>query len=252
MRLILILLIIAFFFIPTRSQSVKQLDTITKTTLEPFSQICYQEIYRVRKLKKDRTFQSSGFLIAPNVVLTAGHNLYSDTWTKVTNIVIYPGRYKDNYSYDSIELSGESLCQNSIVVHPKYYWNKAAYDFAIIVIPDSLIKKTKNWPSKACFTLDTTYVLKQGDTTSVAGFPASHGYDGSLMTYEVQKCGNVNEKTFSHEFDTQTGNSGSPIWVEANGQKKIVGIHTYAVTGTKIDKEYIQMILNWIGQKNCR
>ncbi len=252
MRLILTILILTLTFISARSQTVKNLDTVTNIKIEPFSQICYQEIYRVRKFKRDRTYQSTGFLIAPNVVLTAGHNLYSDMWTKVTNITIYPGRYKDNYSFDSIELSGEYLCQNSIVVHPKFYWNKSDYDFAIIIIPDSLIKKTKNWPSKSCFTLDTTNVLKQGDTICVAGFPASHGYDGSLMTFEVQKCGNVKDKTFTHDFDTQTGNSGSPIWLETNGQKKIVGVHTYAVTGTKIDKEYIKMILNWIDQKTLQ
>jgi V8-like Glu-specific endopeptidase len=249
--------ILAFFvslaiFYSTKGQVIKKLDTVVNTSIEPFSQICYQEIYRVRKFKKDRPFQSSGFLIAPNVVLTAAHNLYSDKWTKVTNITIYPGRYKETYSYDSIELSGELICQNTIMVHPNFYWKRANYDFGIIVIPDSIIKKTKNWPTKSVFTLDTAFVLKQGDTISVAGFPADpkYKYDGSLMTYEVQKCGNVAAKTFSHEFDTQTGNSGSPIWVEINGERKIVGVHTYAVTGTKIDKEYIKMILSWIDKKN--
>lgn len=248
-------LTIIFSFIAicsVKGQTIKKLDTIVNTSVEPFSQICYQEIYRVRKFKKDRPFQSSGFLIAPNVVLTAAHNLYSDKWTKVTNITIYPGRYKDRYSFDSIMLSGEVVCQNSIRVHPNFYWNKPDYDFAIIIIPDSLIKKTKNWPTKSCFSLDTVFVLKQGDTISVAGFPASHGYDGSLMTYEVQKCGNVATKSFSHDFDTQTGNSGSPIWVESKGERKIVGVHTYAETGTRIDGKYIQMILDWIDKKTFR
>ncbi len=252
MKFIMTMLILVTLCYSAKSQTVKKLDTIVNTSPEPFSQICYQEIFRVRKGRKDRSFQSTGFLIAPNVILTAAHNLYSTKWTKVTNITIYPGRYKETYSYDSIELSGEVICQNSIRVHPNFTWNRPDYDFALIIIPDSILKRTKNWPTKSCFALDTAFILKQGDTISVAGFPASHGYDGSLMTYEVQKCANVATKSFSHDFDTQTGNSGSPIWVERDGERKIVGVHTYAVTGTKIDNEYIQMILGWINAKTFR
>jgi V8-like Glu-specific endopeptidase len=167
----------------------------------------------------------------------------------VTEIVIYPGRYKDQYSFDSIRLSGKVVCQNSIAVHPSFSWNRKNYDFGIIVIPDSLLKKTKNWPSKSCFSLDTAYELRGADTISVAGFPASNGYDGSLMTYEVQKCKAIQNKIFLHDFDTQTGNSGSPVWVENYGKRIIVGVHTYANTGTRIDKEYINLIMEWISQK---
>jgi V8-like Glu-specific endopeptidase len=249
MKHILFLLVAIMLSQVTWSQSFSKLDTITNTSVEPFSQICYQEIFRVRKARVDRTFQSTGFLIAPNVVLTAAHNLYSNSLTKVTNIIIYPGRYKNQYSYDSVEISGEYFCRNSIRVHPNFYWNRINYDFAIIIIPDSLIKKTKRWPTKSCFTLDSTYKLKKGDTIRVAGFPASHGYNGSLMTHEIQQCGNVESKSFSHEFDTQTGNSGSPVWVEINGDRKLVGIHTYAEAGTKIDGEYVKLILDWIQKK---
>lgn len=246
-HILLFTIIILYLIQPIKSQSISKLDTIINTKIEPFSQVCYQEIYRVRKGPlKNRPYQSTGFLIAPNIILTAAHNLYSDKWTKVTNIKIFPGRYNNEYSYDSIEISGEKLCQYSIKWHPKFYWNKVDYDFGIIIIPDSIIKKAKNWPSKSCFVLDTAFQLKKGDTINVAGFPASHGYNGSLMTFETQLCGDVKNKSLAHEFDTQTGNSGSPIWVESNGQKKIVGVHTYALAGTKIDTEYVKLILNWI------
>ena len=228
------------------AQLSSKLDTIRNTTVEPFSQVCYLEIFRVRKAKRDRYFQSTGFLIAPNIILTAAHNIYSNSLTKVTNILIYPGRYMEQYSYDSIEIPGETLCQRSIRVHPKFNWNRADFDFGIIIIPDSILKKIKHWPASSCFNLDTNYHLLESESIHVAGFPASHGYDGSLMTSQVQQCGKVLTNTFSHEFDTQTGNSGSPIWIETNGRRNIVGIHTYAGVATKIDSKYINLILEWI------
>jgi V8-like Glu-specific endopeptidase len=227
-------------------QVKSKLDTIADIHQEPYSHVCYQEIYRVRKFGIDRSFQSTGFLIAPNVILTAGHNLLSNSLTKVTNIKVFPGRYKNEYAYDSIELSGEFVCQNAIRVYPDFYWNKMDYDFAIIIIPDSLIAKTKHWPKASSFILDSSFVLKENEVIHVAGFPASHGYDGSLMTNESQKCGKVNDNNFSHNLDTQTGNSGSPIWVESNGKRIVVGVHTYANVGTKLSEDYIKLIFQWM------
>jgi V8-like Glu-specific endopeptidase len=52
--------------------------------------------------------------------------------------------------------------------------------------------------------------------------------------------------TFNHNFDTQTGNSGSPIWVEKDGRKICVGVHTFGGAATKLTKEDIDLIQSWI------
>jgi V8-like Glu-specific endopeptidase len=234
------------------SQVVTKLDTITETTNDPFNQICYIETYRDRIFLRNRTYKSTGFLIAPNVILTAGHNLYSNKLSKVTNIKIVLGRYKENAAFDVIEIKGEFICQNTIIVHPNFKWNRINFDFGIVIIPDSVLENIANWPSTVSFKLDKKYELKIGDTLNVAGFPANNGYDGSLMTNESQICNNIIENKISHKFNTQTGNSGSPIWVNVNDERLIVGIHTYANSGTLLDKKHIELIQKWIEQKTIR
>ncbi len=229
---------------PCYSQKVSKLDTITDTNVDPYKYICHQSIHRDRLLG-DRYFQSTGFLIARNVVLTAAHNLYSVTGSRVDKITIHPGRYKDTYSYDSVTISGLTNCKNTTRVNPRFKFGKVSYDFAIIIIPENLLVN-KNWPSASSFELDPSYVLNNGEKINVAGFPASGGYDGSIMTYQNQEAEAVNQTTIPHNLDTQTGNSGSPIWVEKNGKKIVVGVHTYAELATKLTTDAITMINNWI------
>lgn len=224
-----------------------ELKKIADTSIEPFNQVCSIETYRVRKLK-NRNYQSTGFFISPNVILTAGHNLFSNNLTKVTNIKITPGKFKENNTFDILELKGEKLCQSSITVHPDFNWNKVNYDFGIIIIPDSILEN-KNTPKTPVFNLNQNYALNIGDKLNVAGFPASQGFDGSIMTHESQLCQKFTAKKISHSFDTRTGNSGSPIWVEKNSERSLVGIHTYAEASTRIDLEYINLINSWIEEK---
>lgn len=251
-KYILVVIVLFSFNNQVLSQNITKLDTITETSIEPFNQICFIETFRVRKFSKNRTFKSTGFFIAPNVILTAGHNLYSNNLTKVTNIKIVPGRHKDETTFDILELKGELLCQNSILVHPSFKWRRVSFDFGIIVIPDSLISKTEKWPESVSFKLDNGIELKIGDTLNVSGFPANNGYDGSLMTYESKICNSIIENKISHTLKTETGNSGSPIWINKKEERFIVGIHTYANAGTLIDKKYIELIQKWIEEKTIR
>jgi len=242
-------IVINFLFISLTcscyAQGVSKLDTIETTNIDPYKCVCYQEIERNGRT----TYMSTGFMIRRNIILTAGHNVFSNAFSQVTNIKIFPGRYKESYPYDSIEISSKSSCRKAINVHPSYRFlkkDRIKYDFAIIIIPESILSKATQWPSSACFEIDGNYDLSKGDKINVAGFPASHGYDGSLMTYQNQTCETIYDMTFAHDFDTQTGNSGSPIWVEKNGRKIAVGVHTFGEAGTKLTREDIGMIEKWI------
>lgn len=222
-----------------------ELKIVTETNQLPYNLICAQEIYRSRILG-GRNFYSTGFLIAPNVILTAAHNIYSTSLTKVTNITVYLGKHKDSSAYDPITIPGKDLCQRAIKVNPKFSWNKGEYDFGIIVIPNSILQQGVNWPKEKFFQLDKKFILKKGDTLHVAGYPANNGYDGSVLTTQFELCDKIYKDTFSHTLDTETGNSGSPIWVESEGQYKVAGVHTYAELGTLISNLDIEMIENWI------
>jgi glutamyl endopeptidase len=240
-----LILFSAYLLLSENVNSQDSIDTIFNTDKSPFKFICSQQIHRIRAAK-DGDFLSTGFFIAPNIVLTAAHNLYSTKLTKVSNIILYPGRYKNSCQFDTIKLSGLSLCQKIIKWHPNFRWNHSEVDFGIIVIPDSIIKKTKHWFQTSDFILDSSETLKIGDTIYIAGFPDNGGYHGDLMTYQFQQVKEINENTFKHTFKTEEGNSGSPIWIERNGNAIIVGIHTYLKTATKLSLENSRVLNNWL------
>lgn len=238
---------LAFAQFPTK------LDTISATTNKPYSNICYLEIYRERFVKSDGSNLSTGFFIAPNVILTAAHNIYSIKTSRVTEIKIIPAKYYNQFPYDSIIISGKENCNNAIFTHPNYSFTQKAnkrikYDFGFIVIPTSTIQANPKIPTERYFVLDSTYNLNNGDTLNVAGYPADGGYDGEFLTYQRDTCGNIFPKTFSHNLETFRGNSGSPIWIEKDNKYIIVGIHTFGESATKLDKEYIRLIKKWINQ----
>jgi len=246
-------LLIAFPFLllsfQSQSQVVSKLDTITETKVIPFSNICQQQITRKKFLGKKSTFLSTGFLIRPNIILTAGHNVYSNSLSKVVKIKVYPGKNNDNTAYDAIEIKGESLCQLAIRVHPSYNFTKndrIKWDFAVIIIPDSIIQRISNWPSSSAFSFDINHRLKENDSIFVAGFPASGGYSGEIMTYQSGLSGQLSTNKFTHGFDTHTGNSGSPVWIEKDMKRIVVGVHTFAGAATLLEENNLNYVLQWL------
>jgi V8-like Glu-specific endopeptidase len=233
-------------------QFPSKLDTVQQTTVQPYNNIVFLHIYRERAWpKKDGWFKSTGFLIAPNVILTAAHNIHSVGGSRVTNIKIVPAKYFNQAPYDSIQIEGEANCTNAIQTHPNYAFAQSSgkrikHDFGIIIIPqDNLPIDFQNLP-KNSFLLDSNYVVKSGDTLNVAGYPADpeYGYDGNFITYQTDTCRGVYKKSFSHQLDTYRGNSGSPIWVNSNGKRIVVGIHTFGNAATLLNKENLRLLLN--------
>jgi len=122
------------------------------------------------------------------------------------------------------------------------------YDFGIIIIPPDVVQSNHKISPAQAFLLDSTYTLKENDTINVAGYPADpdYGFNGEFMTYQRDMCGRIYPKTFYHQLDTYRGNSGSPIWVNVNGKRIIVGVHTFENAGTKLDTEDLNFLYNWL------
>lgn len=253
-RYFLFFIFVSTFHLTTFGQLPSKLDTIKQTTVEPFNNIVFLHIYREKIWpKKDGLAKSTGFLVAPNIILTAAHNIHSVGGSRVTSIKIVPGKYFNQTPYDSIQISGEANCTIAIQTHPNYSFTQISrkrikHDFGIIIIPQQNLPASFQNLTKTAFQLDSNFVLKRGDTLNVAGYPADRGYgfNGDFLTSQTDICSAAYDKTFNHKLGTYRGNSGSPIWVNSNNKRIIVGIHTFRNAGTLLNKENLRLLLSWI------
>lgn len=245
-----ILILLLFSSIYGIAQFPTKLEKINNTKAPPYNNICYLNIYRERTWpKKDSPNASTGFFIAPNIILTAAHNIHSVNGSRVTSIEIIPGKNYKEYPHGKLKIKGEKECNAAIRTHPDYSFfqlsgNRIKHDFGIIILPDANFKDLK----KDSFILDGNFALKVGDILNVAGYPADldYGYNGDFITFQQDTCSYVGNKVFNHHLDTYRGNSGSPIWIN-NGDKRIlVGIHTFGNAGTLLDKENMSLIEEWL------
>ena len=184
------------FYLPTFGQFPSKLDTVQQTTVELYNNIVFLHIYRQRTWpKKDGWFKSTGFLVAPNIILTAAHNIHSVGGSRVTNIKIVPGKYFQQKPYDSIQINGETNCTNAIQTHPNYAFTQSSgkrikHDFGIIIIPQQNLQTSFQNLSKTAFALDSNFILKRGNTLNVAGYPADpeYDYEGDFITFQNDTC----------------------------------------------------------------
>lgn len=219
---------------------------ITDTSQQPFNKICHLRVHRKRALKKNKWYDSTGFFIARNVILTAAHNIHSQRFTKVDSIEINIGQYEDEQLYPAIKLKGLYMCSKSIFTPREYKlsqkWTKRILnDYGVIIIPDKYIPKDFEWQNE--------FQLNKNDQSDglmqISGYPANRekGYNGKKMYHQQKDIVIKNANVYKHSFDTEGGNSGSPVWDNTN---TVAGIHTFKRSGTLLDEKALKNINKWI------
>lgn len=219
---------------------------VVNTNIWPYRATCklymeYDNVYN-NSTKKYITLKyiGTGFLVGPNLLVTAGHCVYGD----VTNsgdcedniknprfpnrIKVYAGAngYSDinsNYAYYATV--------DEINIQKQYYENPSFdYDWAACKLNWNLgsatgyYGKISNW-------------YEQGAKVYSYGYPA----DKSATMCETRgQLVNQNTYTYEYNFDTVAGQSGSPVFMTTNnGAVYVCGIHTSGSStvngGTKIN-----------------
>lgn len=198
---------------------------ISKTTVSPYYGIAYLTV----SFTNGKSYRGTAFMISPNVMLTAGHNLYEEGY-KVKNITAYPGRSGD---YKPLTATVKKFYLDT-----KYTGTQADWDYGIIVL-DKNIGNSTGW-----FGLHAQSNSSSIGTTKIT----VTGYPADLAGYKMWKdTGNVSSITdyrFKHNADTYGGNSGSPTYAyNSSYGYQAYGIHTH---GGNYGRRITMSLFNWL------
>jgi V8-like Glu-specific endopeptidase len=218
----------------------------------PFRWVCKIAI------RKDGKYHhgGSGVLISDRHVLTAAHVVYDV--------------YKDRARYDlevTPALDGhDDLGTYSSSGKPQipalYESGKPDYDYALITLDTAIGQRTfrKLNNAKLCFwgspdcgagtvlvRVDPKSLLTQ--TAYTAGYPKNKG--GSTMWYFSGLLVSVQEKarTMSYTGEGTEGQSGSPVWMQKDGQYMLIGVlvaRGQVKIVVRVTHEFVRQIADWM------
>jgi V8-like Glu-specific endopeptidase len=202
-------------------------------------------------------------LIGPRHVITAGHCVYNrsagpgvDPWTDNTSIIV---ARNGTSNLGSVFIDNDNIPGGQVL----WYWVPASYinasagtdvsefDISIIVTPARIGETTGGW--MGWWVLDQSTLDTQ--STWNVGYPACNAFtsDGTPRIDEPSPCsenhlyGDVGtcfpasftnldgdgwNRNFRHRCDASAGQSGSPIYLNFNGNGwGVTGVHTTSVCG---------------------
>lgn len=198
---------------------------ISNTTVSPYYGIAYLNV----SFTNGKTYRGTAFMISPNVMLTAGHNLYKSGY-KVTNITAYPGRNGDD---KPLTATGKK-----IYLDTKYTGTQNDWDYGIIVLNEN-IGNTTGW-----FGLHAQSGNSSIGTSkiTVTGYPSD--ISGRKMWKDTGSVSSISDYRFKHNADTYAGNSGSPTYAYSSSYgNQIYGIHTH---GGNYSRRITMSLFDWL------
>lgn len=160
-------------------------------------------------------YRGTGFMVKPNVMLTAGHNIYDHDANKYCDKVYVVDKNGDLYQVYDAQIAPQFMLDSS----DKYDW--AVAKVAVKPGETGHYMKFKRMDERT--SPDVT-----GKEGEVAGFPAEvRDVDTTDMYTEMGKITSYveAEKLLNYSIDTSGGNSGSPLIYCIDGTPYAIGIH---------------------------
>lgn len=223
------------------------LEIVKDTTQAPFRNIIHLETKR--RLRAFKT--GSAFFIHPQIVLTAGHNIFSPFGNKVNSMWLTPGQQGELSPFETISLNtGE--CRAQIETHPDYVFNDPQDDIGIVRLSKQNIDELLDWQYHPDFIIDPQLKMQVGEEIFVCGYPAEQehdiSFDGDVMVLYKGKVSGIDREFIEYNVPVEKGNSGSPVWVEREGKRILVGVHSFASGATALTGNNLKWLLKVIKQ----
>ena len=191
------------------------------TTRFPFNTICHIE----RDFGDGKWRGCTGTLIAPRVVLVAGHCVYNHRLRRAPDrIRVSPGR-SDLYNkpYGSVISTRYYVPARFIRSQAPAHPDRKDFDYGMIVLPRPFRGISRFMKIKALSGPEFELLKSRGDVT-IAGYPADRPI-GSLWRH-TKKLKGITPRRLFYTVDTCPGHSGSSIWLREGRKPVIIGIHT--------------------------
>ncbi|GAA3876852.1 trypsin-like serine peptidase [Celeribacter arenosi] len=199
---------------------------INETGYFPFSAICRLEMTYDGD---PDTYQGTGFYIAPDLILTCGHNLW-DSGAKARTLTIEPGRH------GSTTLGSFSATRDDMEVHPNYMATEdGAFDMGVIHV-------TTPPPNGQYFQL-INYSPVPETPLAVCGYGFGGAAAADRQHLDIDRIRRLamNGEVVEYNLQTLGGNSGSPAFVDFSNNRSggyspsdllVMGIHISASDDT--------------------
>lgn len=187
------------------------------TRRPPARQVCALEIEWPQSRE-----HGTGWMAGPSLVITCGHCVFrreEGGWPR--RIMVTAGLSEGLAPFGRVAATAFSA--------PDPWMNGAEKPFDIGAIHlDSPIGSRTGWFRMAA--ADDTPGLIGRDAT-IAGYPSFDG-EHNRQLRESNRIVAVEGGRIYHTIDTDSGQSGAPIWIDAGGIATVVGVHAYEADQT--------------------
>lgn len=209
-------------------------ELVPDTTISPWRRNCALRI----KSKSGQAYVGTGWFIGPRTVMTAGHCVYlHDDGGWPASIEVIPGMDGVNRPYDS-QVSTRFRSVDGWIQE-----QSSESDYGAILLDEDTGNRT-GW---FAFTNLSDEELLSVDA-NIAGYPADKD-NATRQYFHARRILSLTPRRLQYDIDTFGGQSGSCIWLNLNGERVAVGIHTTGGSrgnsGTRIYKEVFDNMKLW-------
>ena len=220
---------------------------IRTTNIYPWRAIAMLELYN----KNDKFVgHCTGTFIGADVLLTAGHCLWSEKDGFTWNIRVVPGKDAGYEPYGS-------QYAKDWWVPDSYIDTKGSpdYDWGVIKMNSSTLGQTVGWFQIGV--LSTATLSRPDFTPAIVGFPGDVTPEYTMWGDIKDRFSTVSQYELKYDIDTAPGESGSAIFsanTNATFLGTIVGVHTSGGTlnrGNRMEPDLLDDILEGCRQMGC-